>query len=173
MLDSWLGKPNRKLTERSAKLVYKFQSVDRINSKLKIEINTTEHFYVQKPKTVSFSMESEWFSGTTQILTYELEELMATKLRALYQRRKGRDLFDLWLMLKQDLIDVNKVISIFKKYCIHNNQIITSPLFEQNLALKRNHRDFAIDIKPLLTQEANWNADEAFDLINEKIISRL
>lgn len=28
--------------------------------------------------------------------TNELDELLATKLRALYQRRKGRDLFDLW-----------------------------------------------------------------------------
>ena len=173
ILDSWLGKPSRKLTERSAKLVYKFESVGRITSKLKIEINTTEHFHVQEPKTMSFSMDSEWFSGTTHILTYELEELIATKLRALYQRRKGRDLFDLWLVLKQNLVDVNKVISIFKKYCIHNNQIITRDLFEQNLILKRNHRDFVIDIKPLLTQETNWNADEAFELVNKKIISRL
>ena len=173
VIDPWLGKPSRKLTERSAKLVYKFEAVDRTTAKLKIEINTTEHFYVQKPKTVNFSMNSEWFSGTTQILTYELEELIATKLRALYQRRKGRDLFDLWLVLKQNLIDVNKVISIFKKYCTHNNQIITRDLFEQNLTLKRNHRDFAVDIKPLLTQEVHWNADEAFELINEKIISKL
>ena len=66
VLDSWLGKPNRKLTERSAKLVYKFEAIDRTTAKLKIEINTTEHFHVQKPKTVSFSMDSEWFSGTTQ-----------------------------------------------------------------------------------------------------------
>lgn len=173
MLDSWLGKPNRKLTERSAKLVYKFESVGRITSKLKIEINTTEHFHVQKPKTMGFSMYSEWFSGTTQILTYELEELIATKLRALYQRRKGRDLFDLWLVLKQNLVDVNKVISIFKKYCTHNNQIITKGLFEQNLAQKRNHKDFAIDIRPLLALETDWNADEAFELINESILNRL
>ena len=173
VLDSWLGKPNRKLTERSAKLVYKFESVNGTTTKLKIEINTTEHFHVQKPKTVSFSMDSEWFSGTTQIFTYELEELMATKLRALYQRRKGRDLFDLWLVLKQNLVDVNKVILIFRKYCTHNNQIITSTLFEQNLTLKRNHRDFVIDIKSLLTQEANWNLDEAFELVTKKIISKL
>ena len=156
-------------------MFYRFQTAtpNAINMKLKVEINTTEHFHVQKPKTMSFSMDSEWFSGTTQILTYELEELIATKLRALYQRRKGRDLFDLWLVLKQNLIDVNSVILIFKKYCTHNNQIITSTLFEQNLILKRNHRDFAIDIKPLLTQESNWNPDEAFELINEKIITRL
>ena len=122
---------------------------------------------------MKFSIDSEWFTGTTQTLTYELEELIATKLRALYQRRKGRDLFDLWLVLKQNLIDISKVISIFKKYCTHNNQIITRDLFEQNLTLKRNHRDFAVDIKPLLTQEVHWNVDEAFELIHKKIINRL
>jgi len=33
------------------------------------------------------------------VLTFEPAELVATKLRALYQRRMGRDLFDLWLAL--------------------------------------------------------------------------
>lgn len=43
-------------------------------------------------------MDSPWFTGATDIITYELDDLMATKLRALYQRRKGRDLFDIWYM---------------------------------------------------------------------------
>lgn len=173
LLDPWLGKLSRNLTKRSAKLIYKFESLDKITSKLKIEINTTEHFHVQKPKRVNFSMDSEWFSDETEILTYELEELIATKLRALYQRRKGRDLFDLWLVLKQNLIDINKVISIFKKYCAYNKQIISRDLFQENLDLKRNHRDFAVDIKPLLAQEVNWNPNEAFKIVKEKIIGRL
>ncbi len=33
------------------------------------------------------------------MLTYELAELTGTRLRAVYQRRKGRDLFDLWKIL--------------------------------------------------------------------------
>jgi predicted nucleotidyltransferase component of viral defense system len=41
-----------------------------------------------------FDVQSEWFNGSADIITYEIDELMATKLRALYQRRKGRDLFD-------------------------------------------------------------------------------
>ena len=39
-------------------------------------------------------MASRWYSGTAAIATFEINELLATKLRALYQRRKGRDLFD-------------------------------------------------------------------------------
>src|SRR3990167_10993406 len=50
-LDEWLGEPKRKLTERSAKLIYRYPSVDGASAKLKIEINTTEHFHVHPLKT--------------------------------------------------------------------------------------------------------------------------
>ena len=46
-----------------------------------------------------FKVESGWFTGVAQLTTYHLEELVGTKLRALYQRKKGRDLFDLYLAL--------------------------------------------------------------------------
>ncbi|MGH2469017.1 MAG: nucleotidyl transferase AbiEii/AbiGii toxin family protein [Chloroflexota bacterium] len=42
-------------------------------------------------------MKSPWFTGSADVPTFALEELLGTKLRALYQRRKGRDLFDLVL----------------------------------------------------------------------------
>ena len=45
-----------------------------------------------------FSIRSPWFAGRAEIQTYSLDELLATKLRALYQRRKGRDLFDRFVM---------------------------------------------------------------------------
>ncbi|MYH43579.1 MAG: nucleotidyl transferase AbiEii/AbiGii toxin family protein [Acidimicrobiaceae bacterium] len=47
--------------------------------------------------TKTFAVDSPWFSGSAGVATYALEELAATKIRALFQRRKGRDLFDLWL----------------------------------------------------------------------------
>ncbi len=43
-LSSWLGEPKRKLTERGIKLVYQYESINKLPSKLKIEINTSEHF---------------------------------------------------------------------------------------------------------------------------------
>ena len=41
------------------------------------------------------SVESRWYSGTTDIATAELDEPLATEMQAVYQRRTGRDLFDL------------------------------------------------------------------------------
>ena len=41
-------------------------------------------------------MENSWFTGSAELTTYHFEELLGTKLRALYQRKKGRDLYDLY-----------------------------------------------------------------------------
>lgn len=78
----------------------------------------------------NFVVNSEWFHGSTNIVTYQLEELMETKLRALYQRRKGRDLFDLWYTAEKAHINVDQVIKIFFHYCKHNEEIITRAMFE-------------------------------------------
>jgi len=90
VLKPWLGEPKWKITERSAKLIYPYQSIGGFTSKLKVEINTTEHFQVLPLKFEPYAIDSPWFKGNCTIATYEIEELVATKLRALYQRRKGR-----------------------------------------------------------------------------------
>ena len=92
VLKLWLGDPQWKITRRSAKMIFKYAAVNKMSAKLKIEINTMEHFQVLPLRLENFSVSSEWFSGSASIATYEIDELMATKLRALYQRRKGRDL---------------------------------------------------------------------------------
>lgn len=58
-LDTWLDKPKCKLTERSAKLIYRYMSIDGIVAKLKIEINTTEHFHMNSLQEISYEVKSE------------------------------------------------------------------------------------------------------------------
>lgn len=173
LLKPWLGDPKWKITQRSAKLIYTYESANKIPAKLKIEINTTEHFQVLPLKTVPFSMDSDWFKGTADIITYEMDELMATKLRALYQRRKGRDLFDVWYVADRNLINLNRVFDIFSQYCTYNDVKITGEEFLKNLELKKNHRDFNMDMSVLLPSKLHWNFDEAFQFVVDKVISRL
>jgi len=79
-----------------AKALYRFTSeYEEIRLRLKLEINCKEHFNVLDWVDFPFEVESEWFSGKADIKTYSINELLGTKLRALYQRSKGRDLFDL------------------------------------------------------------------------------
>lgn len=173
VLDPWLGEPQRKLTERSAKLVYRYTAVDNTPAKLKIEINTTEHFNVRPVMSKLHCVDSEWFKGSAQVMTYHLDELMGTKLRALFQRRKGRDLFDLWYVLDKKLVDVDGVVSIFERYCQHNNELISRAMFEQNLFHKKQHTDFISDMEPLLTEEVHWNFETAMLLVEQEIISKI
>lgn len=70
-----------------AKVLYRFTSeYEEIRMRLKLEINSKEHFNVLDWVDFPFKVESEWFSGTAQIKTYHINELLGTKLRALYQR---------------------------------------------------------------------------------------
>ncbi|MEM6642617.1 MAG: nucleotidyl transferase AbiEii/AbiGii toxin family protein [Bacteroidota bacterium] len=54
-----------------------------------------EHFNILDWVDFPFEVENDWFSKQAQIRTYNLNELLGTKLRALHQRSKWRDLFDL------------------------------------------------------------------------------
>jgi predicted nucleotidyltransferase component of viral defense system len=173
VLDSWLGAPKRKLTERSAKLIYRYTAVDQTPAKLKIEINTTEHFHVMPLQQLDFPVKSEWFNGETSIITYQLNELMGTKLRALYQRRKGRDLFDLWYASDKQLIDIDSVITIFEKYCAFQQEPVTRAMFEQSLFFKKQHKDFQSDMASLLAPAVSWHFQPAIELIEKTMISRL
>ena len=57
---SWLGEPVRKLTERSAKLLFRYTANDNTQMKLKIEINTTEHFHIFDFVDHEFSVSNSW-----------------------------------------------------------------------------------------------------------------
>jgi len=169
LLKPWLGNPEWKITQRSAKLVYKYEAINKIPAKLKIEINTTEHLQVLPLRVEPFSFYSEWFHGDANILTYEIDELIATKLRAVYQRRKGRDLFDLWYVLTHNLVNLEQVIDVFNKYCTNDGIKVSGKEFKRNLNLKKQNKDFQSDMNLLLPLGVNWNFDEAFTYILENI----
>ncbi len=172
-LDHWLGKPKWKLTKYSAKFFYTFDSLEKNPIKLKIEINIAEHFQVNQLQFKPFEMKTEWFSGKAEIVTYELNELMGTKLKALYQRNKGRDLFDMWLVLTRKLIDVKEVIKIFDRYCRHNEQIVTRAMFEESIFKKLQNKEFTTDMSSLLAEEVNWNFEKGLQLVQEEIITKI
>lgn len=173
LLNPWLGDPKWKITQRSAKLIYRYESINQRPAKLKIEINTTEHFQVLPLRMEEFEVQSEWWSGNAQIATYEIDELMATKLRALYQRRKGRDLFDLWYVHKNKLINLDKVFEIFRQYCENSGDVISRDEFLENMDLKRTHPDFKMDMDALLPLNLNWNFEDAYQFVVSNVISRI
>lgn len=78
---------------------------------VKIEMNTFEQSPARPTVTRRYAVASPWFSGNAEVPTFTIEELTATKIRALFQRRKGRDPFDLWLAFEHDTATLDDVVS--------------------------------------------------------------
>lgn len=115
---AWLGDCNRDRASQSTHLTFRFEpEVDPGTTlNLKVEVNTREHVNLLGLKTYAFELVNGWHRARTEIVSFEPEELFGTKLRALLQRRQGRDLFDLDEGLKQLGLDSNKVIGCFEHY---------------------------------------------------------
>ena len=91
----------------------------------------------------------------------------------LYQRKKGRDFYDLWLALTSLEIDDRKVVKCFERYLDHDGLSISRAEFEKNLAAKLNDPAFLEDITPLLPAGVDYNPRIAGSLIQKRFIDRL
>jgi len=99
-------------------LIFRFESeiAPVMPLRLKVETNCREHFSVLGITKFPFSVESQWYNDRCEITTYQLEELLGTKLRALYQRRKGRDLFDLYTAITQKELNFVQILTCYREY---------------------------------------------------------
>ncbi len=155
---------------------YRFDTeiAPKISMRLKIEINCREHFTVLGLQQIPFEVKNGWFSGKCLINTYHIEELLGTKLRALYQRRKGRDLFDLDLALLKLEIDPQKLIQCYKEYINFSDGVNpTSKMMIANINEKMLDNEFRNDIFTILKPDVEYDNDLAYVSIVEKIISKI
>lgn len=177
-LDPWLGKPKREQTASAVRFIYRFQSEAPPTTplRLKIEINTREHLHVLPLAERTFAVENPWFTARAGVRTYALEELLGTKLRALYQRKKGRDLFDLATTLARvPSIDTGTIARCFGAYLAAAGQRVSRAEFEENLAAKLSDQAFTRDISPLLVAgaDAAYDAADAGLRVGREILSLL
>jgi predicted nucleotidyltransferase component of viral defense system len=175
VLDPWLGAPRWKQTEGRVTFVYRFlsEAAPPLPMRLKVEINTREHFAVHGFIEQPFAVESRWFSGNCRIQTYTLDELLATKLRALYQRRKGRDLFDLEAGLQRPGVDPARIVDAFRRYIEHGGHRISQAQFQQNLDAKLADPTFMTDMSPLLAGGERWDPHRAAARVSGELLLRL
>lgn len=175
VLDPWLGDPRRVFKEGRVTLIYRFESTGQppTRQRLKVEINSREHFTVLGHQAVPFGVESRWFNGSAPVTTFALDELLGTKLRALYQRKKGRDLFDLWRALQTGLVVEDRLLHCFHEYMGRGGHSVSRAQFEENLHLKSSNAKFRGDLTPLLRPGIEWDVDKAFGLVLEKLVSGL
>ena len=158
ILEPWLGRANFDQSPVAPKLRFRVAAEDPAATaqiRLKLEINTAEIRPYDPPYEVSFKVDNPWFSGETQVQTFTHEEMLATKLRALLQREKGRDLFDLahGLDVFQSL-NKTRLVECFNLYLERSNVKITRAEAEQRMLAKLRRPRFLDDLQPLLPASA-------------------
>lgn len=148
---AWLGPLRRSQAGHSTHLIFQFtpEADAAARLRVKVEINTREHEPLHPIKTYPFTVANPWFTGKAAIRSYEPEELFGTKLRALLQRRKNRDLFDMNEGLDQLGLHPAKVIAAFDHYLAHEGVRITRANAEERM-LQKLTRSLTEDIAPLL-----------------------
>ena len=159
-----------------AKALYRFTSeYEEIRMRLKLEINCKEHFNVLDWVDFPFEIASEWFSGKAEIRTYNINELLGTKLRALYQRSKGRDLFDLDYSRRNIDLDFEQIINCFKEYTSFatGKKPPSKKEFLLNIEVKENSTEFTGDMEGLLRPEIKYNQSEAFSWLKTELIEKI
>ena len=169
----FMSRPIVKQKKNNNTLIYRFDSETGLPAKLKIEINCREHFTLYGLQTVEFSMESEWFSGTAQISTYDLTELLGTKMRALYQRRKGRDLFDLYHAITKTNANTDRIVAAWKRYMQEEGNRVSQTEYLDNMERKMADKDFLGDTRSLLRTGLHYDVEEAYEFVKRELLEKI
>jgi predicted nucleotidyltransferase component of viral defense system len=174
---SWLGDCKREQAGHSMHFVFRFapEAQPDTTLKVKVEINTREHDSALGIQQYPFAVESGWYQATANIASFAPEELFATKLRALLQRRKNRDLFDLHMGLQQLSMNPEALLACFDHYVTLEGKPITRANAEQRMLEKLTH-SLTEDIGPLLPPGIKFHEDDAvaaFESIWTILITRI
>jgi hypothetical protein len=176
LLEPWLGRAGFDQSPVAPKLRFRTEAEDEAAPiRLKVEINTRETEACDPPLSIPFRVENPWFSGAAEIATFSREEILATKLRALLQRNKDRDLFDLDQSL-QTFAGLNpaRIVECFGLYLKRSGVRISRAEAEQRMFAKLANPAFLTDLRPLLAADrAAQLTDEAAKAAFARVFSQL
>lgn len=162
VLEPWLGRGNFVQSDVAPKLRFRIEAEDGSALRLKVEINTREIDAYAGPASLPYRVENPWFGGQAEIATFTPEEMLATKLRALLQRDKGRDLLDLAHgLIVMPGIDPARVAGLLGQYLEGAGQRIPRAEAERRMFGKLSRPGFLADIRPLLAAEEAERLTEA------------
>lgn len=173
---SFIGKARVNIGDTLATMRFQFESemAPVSKMKLKVETNSREHFTVLGYVKRNFDVASQWFQGSADITTYSIDELLGTKLRALYQRSKGRDLFDLHKAMTTADVSPEHIVKCYREYMKRSvNRVPTKKEYRDNLNAKRTDAEFLGDTAGLLRPEEEYDPEVAYELVTGTLIERM
>jgi len=158
-------------TQRKTNSIKLFLRTPDTGLKIKVEINTREIDAHPDHCSLPLAVKSSWYTGSASIQTFRLEELMATKIRALFQRRKGRDVFDLWVAITQCEVDWEQSAAVFARY-----YGIDASLREMADRIEAKKKDSILlaDIRNFLAEAPDeYDGLSALDLIRDRLLPKI
>jgi predicted nucleotidyltransferase component of viral defense system len=161
LLDPWLDKPEYFRSAVAPALRYTVAAEDGSSTiRVKVEINEVEITPLDPPQALPYKVENPWFSGTADVPTFSTEEVLATKIRALLQRNKGRDLVDLAHALEIfPKLNAQRAVDMFVAYT--KEKPVPRWEAEKRMFEKLERPGFLADVRPLLAAEERAKFDDA------------
>lgn len=165
-------KPSRVL-----RMTYSIPSISEPGTTLDIvvEANVTERTPHRQIVEIPFEFSFRDSPVKTLINGYEIHEMLGTKMRALFQRRRGRDLFDLYwaLTLADPPIDPAGIIESFQHYLRKEGNAAGRAEFIGILEAHLGDRGFCSDMDQLLRTGANYDAQKAGEYVKANLLKLL
>jgi len=97
-----------------------------------------------------------------KINTYSIEELIATKLRALYDRLKGRDIYDLYF-LSSFYFDRMHVRKLVLYYFYRSKKIFDLKLFFKNISNKFMSGKYVDDVSNFIRADVPFSIEKGVE----------
>ena len=144
--------------------------------KLKFEANITERSPYLPVVRMPFSVALQGTERNTDIISYNINELLGTKMRSLFQRKQGRDLFDLYWALAGPATtppDPAETVAAFRHYMQAERLHVSRQDFYDALDDRLADPDFRSDMSALLRPDIPYDVDQAGALVRKQLLAKL
>jgi predicted nucleotidyltransferase component of viral defense system len=140
-----------------------------------IEANVTERTPHRAVVEIPFSFPFREKGIQTRIKSYDIHEMLGTKMRAMFQRKRGRDLFDLyWALTKSPSpVDPKAIIESFQHYMKQEGTTAGRAEFIAILDAHLKDRAFCSDMQPLLRSGIIYSPQSAGRHVRDKLLNLL
>jgi predicted nucleotidyltransferase component of viral defense system len=140
-----------------------------------VEANVTERTPHLSVVAIPFQFPFREQPVQTQIKGYDIHELLGTKMRAMFQRKRGRDLFDLYWALTKSTSPVEPA-GIIESFLHYMKQEGTKASRAESIGILEGHlrdRGFCSDMEPLLRTGISYDPQVAGVYITTNLLSLL
>ena len=122
----------------------------------KIEISHVERFPIIPPVKKQIRTPE----GSADVITYSLEELTATKLRALFERFKGRDIYDLYFISR---LKPNPTLTrkMFLHYFYRSRKVFNPKVHYKSLTKRYESGNYTDDVTSFVKPTVKFNLAKA------------